>query len=283
MNRPKIVLWITALFINLSLLVMYYGGNEPKRLVGDEVMYVNLANQFVQTGTFEVYPLWPPGYTYFMGTFAKLCQAVKFPFLLSLQIVQILFCLMTAWLFGGILEFLVKDERPRLIALGLFMLYPTLAAYSHYFWPETIHLFLCLFAIWVWMYKRKTAIWGVLLGGILGLVSLIKLVFLPFLLVLFITFWVRAFFQSKRFLFPIFATTTFALLILPISSNNYKKHGFFFPGNSSTINLWIGLNDSQKSEWGPEEIVGKEIFAFYHSAQSFSGRNAIYKQKIKDF
>lgn len=138
--RAKYAIWGFTISFNLLLLFLYYWGAEEKSLFGDENKYLNDALRLIETGNYSQNLLWPAGYTYVLADLGKVVSGLNFPFLLFIQIFQILLWMIKGVIFYQLLKKLLPTEISRLITLALFLGYPTLTAFSHYVWPETVHL-----------------------------------------------------------------------------------------------------------------------------------------------
>ena len=141
-RRTVLVLFGTAILVNLVLLALAHWP-APKRLIGDETYYFNLAKAIAAGQPAQHDSLWPPLYAELLALSFRLVG----PSVLAVQAVQVALWLAAAWCFWRIAARLVPAAGTA--ALALFLFTPELAAFSHYLWPETLHLALMLAALWL--------------------------------------------------------------------------------------------------------------------------------------
>ena len=134
-----------GLVINFALLVFYYTP-APKALVGDENYYDQVALQ-INAGQQVPYDLrWPPLYPEFINAVFVLFGAQR---IIYVQIVQLALGIITALLFERIVHKITGSSITSGIALALFLLCPELIVFTHYLWPETLHLFFWILSLWL--------------------------------------------------------------------------------------------------------------------------------------
>lgn len=282
-----IAIWVLAFLCNLSLLYLYYHNQGERGLVGDEGGYISQAREIAAGRIIGRGALWPPGYGFFLAVpifiSNRLHIFVQHPYLLA-QLQQVLFWLACGLIFSSIVNATLSSCRSRLLAIGLFLLYPTTMAYSHYFWPEIPHLAFFLAALWIIIKKPATLVWSILLGASLAATALIKLVYLPISYILILYPIIRSY-NNKNYnhlVLALFAPLVFFCLLAPICYYNYHTHGKFMIADSSVFNAWVGLNDREYNDWNPNEIVGKEYNEYMRSASTHNDRNKIYINKIQN-
>jgi hypothetical protein len=247
-----------GLALNLALLVFYYVP-EPKQLISDED-YFQLCETLAAGGQPAFNPLRPPLY-------GNLIAAIFTAFgtiLLPVQLVQI-----GCWLVTGLLIWKLaartSDSGRGLGGAGRCMLSPELSAFSHYLWPETLHLFLWTIALWL-LIRFADAAWAYAAAGLLlGLALLTKSLLLPFMPVLIAFVALRPGFRqavSSRLLGAGVLVAMIVVTHLPtvISTAGIQRLSIFT--ESSVFNLWVGLNDRSSFDSSSNEIVGHEIRAY---------------------
>lgn len=285
-KRILITLWVTAFLLNLVLLYLYYHNHGERGLVGDEHGYIWQAREIAAGRLVGRGPLWPPGYGFFLAFPIFVSNNLdcfnQHPYLLA-QLLQVLLWIACGLIFSSIANETLSSCRSRLMAIGLFLMYPTTIAYSHYFWPEIPHLAFFLAALWIVIKKPPTLVWSICLGASLAMTVLMKLVYLPISFILMLFPIVRSYKQRciGHKVSAVFAFLTFFLLLAPVCYLNYHTHGKYMVADSSVFNAWVGLNDKELSDWNPNEIVGKEYNEFMRAASSHNERNNIYIDKIK--
>jgi 4-amino-4-deoxy-L-arabinose transferase-like glycosyltransferase len=272
--------WLLALAVVLTVhatLLWIYYEPAPKLLWGDEEMYWRLAQQALREGRFEIDPLWPPLYPAFVAALLALGGGS----LLWVQLAQTLLLVAAA--------LLLRDLWRRWIGPGplgdvlalVFLAYPPLVAYAHFLWPEVLHLFLLLGALWILSARRTRPTWMPVLGVVLGLALLTKSLLGPFLpaLLLPVALEGRARDRALRLgLVLMFA----ALTIAPTVFSNWKRLGVPMIADSARFNLWVGLNDTSRKNF-VDLVVGREFNVYQESAPDLTTRNEILAGKIRAF
>ncbi len=291
-NTQKNVLtaiWGAAIALNVLLLFLYYHGPAPRGLMGDEAGYVLQAQGIASGALVGRGPPWPPGYGMVLAAFFFVSNALHlapYPFhYLLVQLFQMGLWAASGVLFMSIIKDTVSSSFARLVAVGLFLLFPTVIAFSHYFWPEIPHLAAYLAALWIIIKKPPTARWSILLGISLATATLLKLVYLPIAPILCCVPVARAFRIGHRqlLLSAILAPLLFFSLLAPVCYLNYLEHDKFMVADSSAFNAWVGLNDKELTDWHPNAICGDEMEEYMASAPSHNARNEIYVARIRDF
>ena len=183
-SKQLILIVAALLAVNLGLLVLYYVP-APKQLIGDEIYYFGLASAIAAGQPVQHDPLWPPLYGEVMG---MLFAAVGLR-ILVVQLVQIGLWLATGYFLFRMTERLVGRTVVAYVALALYLFSPELMAFSHYLWPETLHLFLMMGGLWL-VICHGDRWWAAVASGVLfGLALLTKsllLFALPILLLFFV-------------------------------------------------------------------------------------------------
>jgi hypothetical protein len=124
-----------------ALLLWLYWGHGAKTLAGDEVIYSGWARHAPELAAFADSYLWPPLQAWFLRVLDVNVALV--------QLVQTAMLVACAGFLRAL--WLACDGRRRAanLAAALFLLNPSTAAYAHWLWPEVVHLFLMLAALWL--------------------------------------------------------------------------------------------------------------------------------------
>jgi hypothetical protein len=271
-------LMAAALAVNLGLLALYHLP-AAKRLVGDEIYYFNLAAAIANRQPAQHDPLWPPLYGEMIGVIFSWMGI----HILAVQIGQIALWLFTGYLLYRIVVQLFGDLLVATAALALYLFSPELMAFSHYLWPETLHLALMMAVLWLLICHPGPWWTAVTAGILLGLAIATKSLLLPLLpaLALFVLL-VKGGGSTKR------ARALRAALLLGASSGAAILSLAMLPASrgepslagSATFNAWVGLNDPARADT-LDVIVGQEYQQFLASGSDLATRNAIYGQKIR--
>lgn len=264
-----------ATALNLGLLCLYYSPT-PKRLVQDENYYYELAQSIAAGHSSQHNLLWPPLYGELMG----LLFSVFGPHRLSIQILQILLWLASALLFYRIVLRLLPSRLAANIALLLFLLSPDLTAFSHYLWPEMVHLFLLITGLWLLICHPESRPAIALAGVSFGLALLTKSLLVLFVPVILVFVAVSTPGELRKKLINGALMGSLVLLtILPTMVMNLQASGKFMIADSSVFNIWVGLNDTEPVDYR-NDIAGREFEEFQLSADDIGTRNSIYREKI---
>jgi 4-amino-4-deoxy-L-arabinose transferase-like glycosyltransferase len=280
LNRQVGVILLIAISLNMVFLAMYHWDNNSKRLIGDERYYYNLARSYANDEVVHYDLLFPPFQIEWMGTVFRIFGVN----IIYIQAVQILLWLLTGLLVYDIARHLDSISHYATYALVLMLLAPELIAFSHYLWPETVHLFFFCLCLWTLIARPHHPVF-VGIGGIaLGLAILTKSILMPFI-PLIILMYIYLNWEHEKWRILIFAMVFVAFMmatIIPVILRNQSQFGNPIIADSSSFNIWVGLNDKG---WTDTEhgIVGQEHSIFLQSAQSHQERNEIVRQKIVDF
>jgi 4-amino-4-deoxy-L-arabinose transferase-like glycosyltransferase len=181
----------------------------------------------------------PPGYTLFVAG----ALALGGKSALAVKLAQVLIGLLTVGLVVSIGTH-VLDRRRALIAGWICALYPTLIAFTHYFWSETLFILLLLAALRMLLREEgpPSTRSALLAGGLLGLAALTRsslVYFLPLLLAWLLWHqrqdWRRALQRSAILMLTLLA------VVAPWSLRSSLLHGgFVFLDTSGPFNLWRG-------------------------------------------
>ncbi|MEE8523695.1 MAG: glycosyltransferase family 39 protein, partial [Thermoanaerobaculia bacterium] len=250
---------------------------DPKELAGDETVYLQAATRLVDGQPSELDLLWPPLYPRFLA----LLLALGGGSLLLVQAVQTLLLVAVALLLRDLwIRFEGRGPAADVLALVL-LAYPPLAAFSHYLWPEILHLALFMSALWILAARRRHLPWLAALGLLLGLALLTKSLLGPFLPVLLLPLLLADGWRD-RIRRTALVLAVLGATIAPAMISNYVQHGVLLIADSSRFNLWVGLNDRSRRDL-VDSIVGREYALYRESASSYRQRNQILDGKIREF
>ena len=268
---------ISAILLNLGLLRLYHHPTE-RALIGDEERYLSRAKQVAASQPVDHHPFWPPLYPELMGQlFGQFGED-----LLSIQIAQMALWLLSGFLFGDIAATVFSSRGVGNITLALFLLNPELIAFSHFLWPEILHLF--CFAVSLWLLVRWPRRWVCLsVSGIfLGLALLAKQLLLLFIPVILVFVLIKSSGSRKARLgkaavlcFSLIATAFPAAILTP------GLQGYPISAGSGIFNLWVGLNDKGHRDY-ENLVAGREFVKFDEAGSTFSERNRLLLAKIMD-
>lgn len=270
----------TAGWLLLAFLVLLHGAlwwielyPEPRGLNGDEVTYWQRAQGSLENEAFA--SLWPPFYDRFLGSLGH-------PILV--RIVQWLLLLGTVPLMLSLGRSLGLGPRARFAAAFFLVAYPPLVAFSLYFWPEVLHLFLWLLALWCLLVRLPDAVasggswrpalpWSALAGLALGIALSTKSLLLLFVPVLLGSLLVlpAAIDRRARLILLLVAGTTLLVAHGPALRASHRATGSWISGGSGAFNLWVGLeDDSRRSLEG--SIVWDELQRWRASGETWEAR-----------
>lgn len=263
-----------------AVLYWRYITPTPKLLVGDETYYTVLAAALASGRQPEQDPFWPPLYGRALGALAvhstsglKLAQAA-----------QVALWLTSAVLLYGIARRVTGDEAVALAAAALFAWSPETAAFSHYFWPEILHLSLLLLAFWLMMTFPGAAAAAVGAGSALALALATKSLLLGFLpplllinlLVLRTALGRRLAVRQTALLVGGLALGV-VVVVAAIPGARWSPWG----SGSAVFNAWVGLNDRSDVDYR-DVIVASELEAYRQSGADEASRRSATLRKIGD-
>jgi len=265
--------WIAAIAVAVQALLLLWAGQPSSRpLVGDEVMYWDVARRLAAGQPSGLDPLWPPLYPYFLavaGGDARVIQALQCALLAA-----------SAWLLYDITVRLTRSVRAGAVAAMLLLLDPQVAAFATYFWPEIPHLFLLLSIAWILTARREQPWWGLPFGAAIGLALLTKNLLEPFVPVLFGAWLIGS--GRRGIAGAVFAAIALAATVAPVAIENRARHGAYFLGDSAAFNVLVGLRDTERRNF-VNDTVGTEFARYADSAPTHVERVAILRQQIRAF
>jgi len=278
---------VVVAVVHGALWALYYQ-HQPKVLWGDEDRYLTAALKLLQ-GDPSWHPgyLWPPLYPRFVAG----ALAVGRGSLIAVQVLQTVLLGVAGIIAGDLCRRLSGSVVAGLTAGVLVVAFPPLTAFAHYLWPEVLHLFLWIAALWLLVARSRSLAWITVAGVTLGLALLTKSLLMPFVPVLMV---VSALGDTKggraggaqrlTSLAGVGRATTMVmamgLTVAPAVATTYRATGLLMISDSSAFNLWVGLNDRNRKAF-VDEIVHPEFVRFKRSAPTFAERNDILRGRIR--
>lgn len=275
-----IVMFVGALILNLAFLLLDYFP-APKTLVGDEAYYYKIARGLALGAPTEHILIWPPLYGNLMGAVFAVSGT---PHRLMIQGVQIGLWLVNAFLWYRIAQRLLPSPIVASTVLALFLFSPDLIAFSHFLWPETLHLFFVFVALWLVVSSPASYVAVCGAGVSCGLAWLTKLLLLPFVPlfgVICLVFKTDLPWRQRIVTWSLFGVALF-VTVLPTTIGNWRMHGQFVIADSSMFNLWVGLTDVERSDRDYAR-VGVEMGHFLRAGRDWASRSRAYQKKIFTF
>ncbi len=265
---------LLVLTVHCSLLAIYYLPS-PKQAVGDERIYLTAARHLLAGEEAQLDPLWPPLYPRFV---AQLMPADGGS-LIPVQAVQIVLLLAIAWILRDIARRLFGSTRAGDLTALLVLAYPPLVAFSHYLWPEILHLALFVASLWILLARRRELRWMPILGLLLGLALLTKSLLGPFLPLLLAPLLIGRGFRHALLCLT-FVGLALGVTIAPTLLANQRATGELMIADSARFNLLLGLTAPTRRAL-PDRRVWQTFVEYRDSADSFGERNAILQLKIE--
>ena len=178
---------IAIALLGVAVRLIAHSATAPVAFTGDESYYFQTATS-IAAGQGHRSPhdgaraAWPPGYPAFLSLFIDMDRP-------DLEAESLLFELLVVQaLLGGVLVALTAflgralfDARTGLLAALLCALYPTLVAFSHYMFSETLFAVLLAAALWgvVEWPSRRSASLAACVGALFGIAALTREIALP--------------------------------------------------------------------------------------------------------
>jgi hypothetical protein len=263
-----------TLLLQLALLGL---GPPPagRPLVGDEQMYVTVAEAWAAGQPAELDPLWPPGYPAVLALWIALFGGWK-----SFVLLQVAALGCAAATLGRLALRLSGDARLALLAAALFALDPQVAAMAQAFWPESLHLALVLLACELALVatpRLSTAIgFGLTTAGAVLLKSLLMPV-VPLLVAALL--WRAP--RPARLRLAVAMLSVLLALVGPVIGANHRRHGFLGIADSSGFNLLVGLTDvSRQSLRGDRS--GAVFSEYRQGGRTFVERRALLSDRLQE-
>lgn len=301
MKRPGLrrgaLLWLAFLAVQ-GMVWLLEASPPPRRPLGDEALYRAAAVQLLETGTTDLSPLWPPFYILFLAALRWLGQGswMWVPWL------QLGLLVAAAWLLRRLCRRLLGDGPESDGAAALMLIYPPLVAFSHYYWPEVLHLVMMLALAEILLSGRRGVGWMLGFGALLGLAVATKALLMPWVPLLLWWCggpgdrWSSGPWGVKdrhgqpttapdprpagRFWPRCWATVGLACVVLPLASWNQQRVGVWTLSDSVAFNLWVGLEDVSNKSF-VDGVAGREYRTFLESGATFEERQAVLWDKIQ--
>jgi len=236
-------------------------------------MYADLAARLAAREAARIDFLWPPAYPRFLAGLLVLGGG---SFLLA-RAVQVALLALSAWILRDLGLRLTGSRIAADVAAALLVLDPQVAGFAHFLWPEVVHIFLFLAALWILMARADRPPWLALLGVVLGLAVLTKSLLGPFLPVLLLPVALRG---GVRGLGRVALVAAAAVVIVtPTVIANARASGPLI-ADSSRFNAWVGLNDRARKDL-VDEVVGHEYARYRQSGATFAERKEALDREIR--
>ncbi len=276
LRRHQLVLVVVTLAVQAILLL------APQRetgLVGDQTKYDAEARAVAAGAPLPPTFLWPPLYGRFVGGLYALFGPRRGP----VTLVQIALLLASLLLFQELLETIGVGRTAALLACALLACDPQLAAFTRYLWPEVVHLFLSLLAVWLLIGSAGTSSLRCLAAGlVLGLAVLVKSLLGPFLPVLAVAgAWAAPTASAaRRWGRGLLVLAGAGLVVGPVVVNNGVRYGTWRISSAALVNVWIGLNDPEdRHEY--DVVPHREVETYLGSSAVSAERDRILWTRIR--
>lgn len=268
------VVWIAA--VQATLWGLDRTG-AARVLWGDENTYLASALRLLAGDPrWSPEPLWPQLYPQFVAGFVALGHGSLF----WLRLSQTALLAITAVILFDLSRRWTGSRAAGWTAAWLTLGYPPLVAFSHYLWPEVLHLFLFVALLWLLSVRSDSFSRYAVAGVALGLALLTKSLLLPFVPILALAVvWGRPLARTLRALGLVVGVAV--LTVTPTAIGNLHRTGRIGLGNSGAFNLWVGLNDVGRESFR-HDVVWPEYQSWVASAAGDVERNRILRRKIRD-
>ena len=250
----------------------------PRVLWGDENGYLGSAERLLAGDPgWWLEPLWPPLYSQFLAGVLWVGGGS----LTVVVLVQIALLMATAVLLGDLTRRLCGSRAAGITVVVLTLGYPPLVAFSHYLWPEVLHLFLFSALLWLMVVRGASRAWCAVAGVVLGLALLSKSLLMPFVPVLLLTMvWGS---RPGRAIIRIgLVLGLAAATVAPTVIANAKRTGSPMIANSAAFNIWVGLNDVGRESFR-HDVVWPEYQRWTASADTYAERDRILRSRIVEY
>jgi 4-amino-4-deoxy-L-arabinose transferase-like glycosyltransferase len=266
--------WLAAFLalFALSQAALWLAGYAAgaKALVGDEQGYQATALSILAGGDWMPGSIWPP----LQPLWLALLYALFGVHVWVAQLAQTLLFVASAGLLRDFWRRLGGSVAAANGAAALFLLNPATAAYAHWLWPETIHLFLLLAALCLLSRLRAFAA-GLAVGLAILAKSLLSVFWPAFLLAL-----AQRRQPCKGLRLAVAFGLGLGLVTAPALWHGWREYGKPMIADSSVYNLWVGLTDRWRSDY-VEDAGGVTLPAFLASAATPQQRNSVYLEKVR--
>jgi 4-amino-4-deoxy-L-arabinose transferase-like glycosyltransferase len=250
----------------------------PRTLWGDENGYLDSALKLLAGDPgWWLEPLWPPLYSQFLAGLLWIGGGS----LTVVVLVQSGLLIATAVLLGDLTRRVCGSRAAGMAVVVLTLGYPPLVAFSHYLWPEVLHLFLFSALLWLMAVRGESRAWCAVAGVALGLALLSKSLLMPFVPVLFVAMvWGSRLGPGVLRVGLVLGMA--ALTVAPTVIANAKRTGTPMIANSARFNIWVGLNDVGRENFR-HDVVWPEYQRWEASAGSYAARDRILQTRIREF
>jgi hypothetical protein len=248
-------------------------GAHPRALWGDEVMYADLARRLAAGAEARSEPLWPPAYPRFLAGLLVLGGGS----VLAARCAQVALLALSALLLRDVTARLTGSPTAAAVAAALLVLDPQVGGFAHFLWPEVLHLFLFLAAVWILSARADHPAWRALAGVVLGLSLLTKSLVGPFLPVLLLPLLRGPRLRAAGRVALVAAGL--AVTVAPTIVGNARR-GAPLLADSSRFNLWVGLNDRSRKDL-VDEVVGREYERYLRSGETAAARTEVLDARIR--
>jgi 4-amino-4-deoxy-L-arabinose transferase-like glycosyltransferase len=270
---------VAAMAVHVVLWWLYYHP-QPKVLWGDEQRYLEAARGLLSGDPgWRPELLWPSLYVRFVAGLT----AVAGGSLVAVQLAQTALLVLAGVLVGDLGRRLSGSTVAGFVAGWLCVAFPPLVAFAHYLWPELLHLFLWMAALWLLSSDRSGGPWMVVAGLCLGLALLTKSLLTPFLPVVVVAVVVTGGGRARLWRAvgrAALVSVTAVLVVAPTVLSNWRAEGLPIIADSSAFNLWVGLNDRGRKAFS-DEIVYRSYLAFSRSGSTFAERNRATRERVR--
>ena len=251
-SRLLALVLLVSFALKLALL-LWVGDIKPFR---DEIHYLS-AGSAIAHGEPIHYDdaLWdelhaPPMYPWFVAAVMWLGGGA-----FEIKLLQVLLSTLSAW-FVYRLGRSWYDERVGLLGAAIFAFYPTLVAFTHYNWNETVFLFWFSLGLWVVApaaSERAPASRLLMAGLVFGLAALTRAIVLYLLPVLVV--WIYAWGRDRRLTVRngSLLAVGFVVALLPRTISVYGDYDGFMPlGSSAAYGWYVSYNyfEPANADWG---------------------------------
>jgi 4-amino-4-deoxy-L-arabinose transferase-like glycosyltransferase len=269
-RRRWLAVFLALFALSQAALWLACYGVGAKVLIGDEQAYQATALSILAGGRWMPGTIWPPLQPLWLALLYTLFGVHVW----VAQLAQTLLLIASAGLLRDFWRRLGGSVAAANGAAALFLLNPATAAYAHWLWPETLHLFLLLAALC--LLARLHAFAAGLAIGLAILAKSLLSVFWPAFLLVFVQ---RG--QSRQALrLAIAFGLGLGLVTAPALWHGWREYGKPMIADSSIYNLWVGLTDRWRSDY-VEDMGGATLPTFLASGATPQQRNAIYLDKVR--
>lgn len=266
MRRRVLAGSFIALFLlqQIALFWLYRAGGG-KTLLGDEASYLAWARGIAGLGPMPVdVGWWPPLQAWLLAGSQYLFGDTLLPF----QLLQTALLVAAAALLRALWRRIDGRVRAANLAAALLLLNPSNLAYAHWLWPEPVHLFLLLAAMYL-VVRAREGFAGIALGGALLTKSLLSL-FWPLFVVLVA--------RGRRGRGIAALLLGVGVVIAVPTWHGWQVTGRPMIADSSAFNLVGGLRERSRSDY-IDDSVATLVHDYFASAPTPPARNAIYRER----